>query len=360
MMFPLPVMTLDTKNTKVLNKIQRKAIQAILNKLGVNKSFPQCVAFGPKDMCGMALLDMSVEQGVHAWNSTFHGSCFLKRLSREHDVDSTLVSLQLESGCGFHLLENPSKWVPYIMPCWLTCIWDFLNKSKIKIKVASAWCIHTSQEHDCYVMDEIQKLGVYDDSQLFDINAVWLYLQVTTLSDIADAKGKQISEEAYKGTKLSDWYSTLEWPRQLVLMMKQWNLWKAALEAAFTSSGVVLKSHSAHGLADPPRLGGTSTILEWSGSSPPQPVQKHASPNIWYTNKLNIMWIQCHFLLHPRMCLSRRSIGTLWFQPMWRKLEPKMWQLLTTHMPRRYQMMMTMLLLLVITSRLFLNIFSGC
>jgi hypothetical protein len=62
MMFLLWVMTLDTK---VLNKIQRKAIQAILNKLGVNKSFPQCIAFGPKDLCGMALLDLSVEQGVH-------------------------------------------------------------------------------------------------------------------------------------------------------------------------------------------------------------------------------------------------------------------------------------------------------
>jgi hypothetical protein len=57
-----------------------------------------------------------------------------------------------------------------------------------------------------------------------DINAVQVYLQVTTLSDIVDAKGKQISEEAYKGMKLSDWYSTLKWPRQPVLMMKQQNL----------------------------------------------------------------------------------------------------------------------------------------
>jgi hypothetical protein len=39
-------------------------------------------------------------------------------------------------------------------------------------------------------MDEVCKLEVYNDSQLFDINAVCMYLQVTTLSDIADAKGK--------------------------------------------------------------------------------------------------------------------------------------------------------------------------
>jgi hypothetical protein len=51
-------------DVKTLNQIQRRAIQAILHKLGVSKAFPQRVAFGPKDLCGMALLDMSVEQGV--------------------------------------------------------------------------------------------------------------------------------------------------------------------------------------------------------------------------------------------------------------------------------------------------------
>jgi hypothetical protein len=61
MMYSLPVTMFDTR---VLNKIQCRAVQAILNKLGVNKSFPRHVAFGPKDLCGMALLDMSVKQGV--------------------------------------------------------------------------------------------------------------------------------------------------------------------------------------------------------------------------------------------------------------------------------------------------------
>jgi hypothetical protein len=40
------------------------------------------------------------------------------------------------------------------------------------------------------MMDKVCKLGVYNDSQLFDINAVCMYLQVMTLLDITDAKGK--------------------------------------------------------------------------------------------------------------------------------------------------------------------------
>jgi hypothetical protein len=61
MMYSLPLTTFEPK---VLNKIQSRAIRAILNKLRVSKSSPCRVAFRPKDMCGMALLDMSVDQGV--------------------------------------------------------------------------------------------------------------------------------------------------------------------------------------------------------------------------------------------------------------------------------------------------------
>jgi hypothetical protein len=90
-------------------------------------------------------------------------------------------------------------------------------------------------------MDAICQLEIYDDKQLFDINAVRMYLQVMTLSDIADANGQRILDKGLKGQKLSDRYSRLKWTRQLVVTMKQRNLWKAALKATFTSSGMVLK-----------------------------------------------------------------------------------------------------------------------
>jgi hypothetical protein len=132
-----------------------------------------------------------------------------------------LQSLQIESGSGSHLLENR---IPYITSCWLTSIWDFIGKSKIKIKVASAWLVPTSQEQDHYIMDQIQQLGTYNNCQLFDINAVQMHLRVTTLSDVVDAQGKHITEELFKGARPTDWYSQLKWPRQLVTTTKQRNL----------------------------------------------------------------------------------------------------------------------------------------
>jgi hypothetical protein len=122
MTYSLPVTTIDVN---ILNKIQRQAIQAILNKLGVSKSFPCGVAFGPKDLCGMTLMDMSVEQGIQGVKHfTDH---LFSRDSVGNLILIALQSLQLELGCGVHLLESPSKWVPYIMECWLTLIRDFIS-----------------------------------------------------------------------------------------------------------------------------------------------------------------------------------------------------------------------------------------
>ena len=130
MTYSLPVTTFDTKT---LNKIQRRAVQAILNKLGVSKSFPRRVAFGPKDLCGMALLDMSVEQGVRGvQHFTDH---LFSRDSVGNLILIALRSLQLESGCGFHLLEHPSEWVPYITSCWLTSIRDFSIEARSRSRL---------------------------------------------------------------------------------------------------------------------------------------------------------------------------------------------------------------------------------
>jgi hypothetical protein len=115
-------------------------------------------------------MDMSVEQGIRGVQH------FTDHLFSWDSVGNLILivlrSLQLESGCGFHLLESPSKWVPYIMECWLTLIWDFISQSKITIKVVSAQLVQTSREHDCHVMDAIHQLEIYDDKQLFDINAI--------------------------------------------------------------------------------------------------------------------------------------------------------------------------------------------
>ena len=98
------VTTLDQQS---LNRIQQKSMAAILQKLGMNRSFPWKVAFGPKELGGMALYDKSMDQGVKQM-SHFLDHCFAQ------DPVGNLIlielrRLQLESGSGFHILEHPTE-----------------------------------------------------------------------------------------------------------------------------------------------------------------------------------------------------------------------------------------------------------
>jgi hypothetical protein len=58
-------------------------------------------------------------------------------------------------------------------------------------------------------MDKFCNFGLYNSPQLFDLNTIRMYLQVTILSDIVDGREKHITFEAYTGKKQLDWFSTL-------------------------------------------------------------------------------------------------------------------------------------------------------
>ena len=193
MMYSLPLMMFTPTE---LNKIQCKATQAILNKLGANKSFPHQVTFGPKDMCGLALLDISIDQGIcqiqHFMNHVFATN------SVGNLIIIALRCLQLEVGCSFHILEHPAEYLPYITSCWLTSIRDFLARHMISLEVTSARLIPICQVNDRHLMDDFHAHGIFDNDQLYNLNLCRIYLQVMTLSDIMDGPGNWITDEAFK------------------------------------------------------------------------------------------------------------------------------------------------------------------
>jgi hypothetical protein len=63
----------------------------------------------------MALLDMSIEQGIHQIQH------FMNHIFAEDSVGNliliALCSMQMESGSGKHLLFHPDKYIPYLTAC---------------------------------------------------------------------------------------------------------------------------------------------------------------------------------------------------------------------------------------------------
>ena len=227
------IMTLDKPS---LNRIQQKSVAAILQKLGVNRNFPRKVAFGPKELGGMALFNKSMDQGVKQI-SHFINHCFA-----QDPVSNLLLielqQLQLESGSGLHLLENPTEWIPYLTASWITSMWDFMAENNIQLKVVQARLVPLCRAGDRYLMDDFWQLQMFDDKDLYDINWVWTYLQVTTLLDIVEGDGCSVAKEAFKVKQFMDRRLPLRWSQQPQVSRRQCNLWQKAIEGVYTGEGI--------------------------------------------------------------------------------------------------------------------------
>jgi hypothetical protein len=215
-------------NRKQLTSIQTWATGTFLRKMGYNRNFPRAVAFAPESMGGLDLRHLPTEQGLsqirflfeHVYNDTLTGKMML----------ISLESLQLEAGTASLLLTDPTPYLPYITPCWITSLRDFLRINQISIQFETPWNCRLSRRHDRFIMDVLRIDGNFSDQELINLNATRLFLQVATLSDIATADGLSLTPEAYFANPIFQRTSQHTWPRQLSVTAKQRNLWTTALE----------------------------------------------------------------------------------------------------------------------------------
>jgi hypothetical protein len=87
------------------------------------------------------------------------------------------------------------------------------------------------------IMDFALQLNL-NTSQLRQINACRLYLQVLTFSDISTAEGTHILPNIFQGRRSHDRVSTLKWPT--TRRPTSWAAWKLFLQ--FISSGTKLEN----------------------------------------------------------------------------------------------------------------------
>ena len=220
-----------TLQPKQLQSISSHATGSFLTKMGINKNFPRAAAFGPIEFGGLALFDLHTEQGVlqikmlmeHVYHSTETGKLIMIEISH----------LQMESGISQPILTNLLQSIPYITPCWITSLRDFLYIHNISLEFTDGWNHRLTRQHDRFIMDVLANKN-YTAIELRHINAVRLHLQVATLSEIATADGKSITVDAIHGVKSTIRTSELpNWIRQPATTKAQRILWKSALETHF-------------------------------------------------------------------------------------------------------------------------------
>jgi hypothetical protein len=209
------------------NFIQSPAVNAVLPKLHLNQHTARSIIFGPSEYGGLNLPNLYCSQGI----GQLH--LFIGHLG-EQDKSGRLILLsmsyvQLIIGSGESFLHKPfPKYERWLDHNWLTSLWCFISKIKLKITVKRQWKPSLPRENDVFLMDSFITHG-YKKVELQLLNQCRLYLQALTLSDICSADGKDIVIQIYEGEKLKDRRSTLNWPKQQCPGIAAWKCWRAAL-----------------------------------------------------------------------------------------------------------------------------------
>jgi hypothetical protein len=149
----------------------------------------------------------------------------------------SLRHLQVEAGVSFDLLRFPSTEIPYLTNCWMVTLRRFCAEFGISIKFQSDRIPVLARSHDSCLMDSALLLG-FTRQELIDVNLVRIFLQVTTMSDIASADGQCILLAIiwWQGQHISNRHSNMSFARQLQPTTYQQGLWRRLLRSYLVPS----------------------------------------------------------------------------------------------------------------------------
>jgi hypothetical protein len=228
MKYVLPALAVDEEE---LAPIQSKILPVMLQKLGYSSKLPTEIRHGPIELGGLALMDLRTEMGIstikYMRNAVYSGSETGKLiiLNVKHS--------QIEAGIADNILENTAVYLPYLTPTWITSVRQFIFQHELKISLTDTLTVHMSGRNDQCIMIPTS-LSRYSTQQQTDINLVWLYLQVITLSDVSQPDGKDICSYHLRGERRPNQRMRLKtWPRQVTPTAAQCTIWRTYISTQF-------------------------------------------------------------------------------------------------------------------------------
>ena len=170
---------------------------SILNKLGYNRHYPHAVAFAPQKVFGCGLIDLQIEYGLCQLQA------YLDYVGTEHKAGHVILislrHLQAEAGVSFDLLCQPKTELPYLTDCWLLSLRGrYCAEYNISLRTLNNRVPSIARTHDRMLMEVAITLGL-TKQEVIDLNQARVFLQVTSLSDIAMSDGVSIHPWSWRG-----------------------------------------------------------------------------------------------------------------------------------------------------------------
>jgi hypothetical protein len=127
---------------------------------------------------------------------------------------------------GFHHLEKPSNYIPYLTPSWVLSARQFLGNNNMHLQVSDLHIDKLKSPTDEYIMQS-QHLQWYTSIQQYNLNLVKIWLQVSTLADMSDPDRLKCIRLSYlDAERPKDFIHSTAWPRQASPTKTQKRLWK--------------------------------------------------------------------------------------------------------------------------------------
>jgi hypothetical protein len=192
--YVLPALSIDEKH---LEEIQTRSIKALLIRKGFNRHFPRRITHGPQAWGGLRILDIKTESGLSQIKEFRHALYWDSEPGKL--MMHSLKYSQMESGLGFHLLEDPKVFISWLTPTWIMSLRAFLFNHNITITLTDCWHFPLCCKHDQYLMEPALTGTSFNSSEYKHINCARMHLQVATLSDISDGNGQTVNQKIIEG-----------------------------------------------------------------------------------------------------------------------------------------------------------------
>ena len=210
-------------NKDQCDEIDKPIMRQCLPAMGLNRNFPRFVIFGSHQYSGLHLESAYTVK-------TYEKIRFLIKNVRKNTRLGKLMKILIETiqifaGIKDNILNTTTDWTIWTPVTWFTDLWMDLKRLKGGI-YTSFEKMEQGRTYDRFLMEIFVKMKL-TKKELIHVNTCRLYLQVTTLSDIATYDGTKIEETILECIQTRQ-HSQL-WPNQIYPTLSARNCWKNSI-----------------------------------------------------------------------------------------------------------------------------------
>jgi hypothetical protein len=178
-----------------LSEIERRYLRPTKQQLGFRYTVASAIMFAPRAYMGMDIDSLSISSDIqHIRMLCGH---LLENGPISKSILATISMHQIQSGMTEPILHCSVKYSNWVEPGWIETCWHALQRFNITLKYDSFTCPPLLRQNDKCLMTLFADSGIFKPFHLRKLNRSRIWLNVTTVSDVATTCGLSLNKLRY-------------------------------------------------------------------------------------------------------------------------------------------------------------------